>query len=1128
MAVPEAAKQALKAGRFGTEFAPGEILTAGAIGAATGGVGRLMGKSLMRLPAELATMTGAEAAIHGELPSAGDIAANAVLMGGMHAATRGFGRMVETKGRSIATYSALKQLREKLGIGDELVNLGGRTLDSEIYPAAQSRTGKVFFDPGVREHKDLVDPIERRIISWKRGGLGAEVRKEEIINTGYVAGGKYYATIELAQEAIGRAREANPPVPAFDAEFQAKLPELQAVVSPQYLAKANGFSWRPDKPNPTDGYMVGGKVEPWVFPSESYSPTEAIQFANQYRNHLANNPRLFIGGWKEPGVNKNVVLDISEHIMGFQEAVDLARIRGERAIFDLRAGQDIIIEEIPTKSGSPAYERAKLEVEKKLGPSKIYEPQATQWEQMMDAVWEKGIVGRLFPALEKLPGTVGGTQWFTGIRRALEPGFRGDLFEGDRFNQALKLSKIVQGKGAEAGIEIGQKFASLPESDRMLMGKVIRGEMKFEQLPEPLKPLSSDVVDIYYALGKRASDLGLMDKDTFFRHVGQYLPRYYSTYEYAENLKRLNIKAPGNIEIKRFLERRELPEAWREKMGEIKDPAYSAAKGIIEEANSIAFGEFADFVAKNPKWALSPERALISGQEIDPSWVKLPETPRYGNLSGKFVHPEIARELEVAMKSKSDLTKLAEQVYGLWKAGKVVTSPKTFIRNAMSNSVLAHLGGMPLWEQTYYLPRAALEMKRKGEYYQAYRDLSPGATTSFAKAELGRIASDIPGLHALPGAPTEGLWKKTGAKVIDKAGELYQKEETLFKLAKMMHSMERRGMDIHSAVKDADKWLFDYSDVTKFQERYRSALYGAPFATFTFKSLPRVVEAAAKTPWRFMVPMMMLNAMEEIAREKFGDTVKTEEGKKKLRDEWMQGKMFGVSNFPRVPVMDNFGREYYLDLTYILPWGDIAQSGGKTVGEVPGIGTVGLPGSLMPFTHPIAAQVWQQVSNYNQFTKQPIVKESNMVGKDLSDRIKQQLLDRAGFTAKAVSPTLLVDIVKGLRGDFDAMDYRGREKPTGIILADALAGLKMYPVEYSDQMQRIMTKLDPQRGKIAQEIRSRIRANTIRKDVLKKRGQSTELYDRLINEDIEQLEGLGRELGQYAEAYSTVTAKRKK
>ena len=114
--------------------------------------------------------------------------------------------------------------------------------------------------------------------------------------------------------------------------------------------------------------------------------------------------------------------------------------------------------------------------------------------------------------------------------------------------------------------------------------------------------------------------------------------------------------------------------------------------------------------------------------------------------------------------------------------------------------------------------------------------------------------------------------------------------------------------------------------------------------------------------------------------------------------------------------MDDFGREYYLDLTYILPWGDLAQSGGA--GPV--------PGSVMPLTNPGVAQLWQQVSNYNQFTKKEIVQQSKLEGKDLSGQIMEQIKDRGMFAVKSLAPTPAVDAIKALTGEMGAPDYRAR------------------------------------------------------------------------------------------------------
>jgi len=233
-------------------FVPTTTLFAPAVKGATGTLLRSAGPfakfPLGRIPAELGAMTATGAALHGEIPSPGDIAANAILLGGMHAATKGFGKAIQSQALARTQYSARAKLRELLGIKEDVFNIGkGDVNPEQIYPAVFTRMGRVFYGPDLPTHSDVYGKVVERPARTKSGGLGVQVEPEEVIASGYVADGRYYQTIAEAREAIGKAVEAAPEVPQFTAQFETKTPELSALMSPDYLVKAKGFSWRPAK-----------------------------------------------------------------------------------------------------------------------------------------------------------------------------------------------------------------------------------------------------------------------------------------------------------------------------------------------------------------------------------------------------------------------------------------------------------------------------------------------------------------------------------------------------------------------------------------------------------------------------------------------------------------------------------------------------------------------------------------------------------------------------------------------------------------------------------------------------------------------------------------------------------------
>ncbi len=703
-----------------------------------------------------------------------------------------------------------------------------------------------------------------------------------------------------------------------------------------------------------------------------------------------------------------------------------------------------------------------------------------------DYAWEKAL-----PKVLEKTGRPG-----KAILRAMDPDYRGDLQGAPKYNALLEETKTAQAVGREYAIDLGNRLQRLAEADQMKVGEYLRGEQG--GLPDNIRSIGDEAKNTLINLGKQAVDTGLLGEEVFFRNIGKYMPRLYSSKEYPTLLQKWGEPKPTRLDLDRFQKRKDIPAEIRKEMGEILTPGYPVAKGIIQLTHDISMAKMFQGIAGKPEWF-----RYGNAPEIPQGWVKLPESSKLGAVKGGYVHPEIGMEINATLKVREEWKKVASKAYGVWKYGKVIASPKTHMRNMMSNSILTHLGGLPMYEQPLYLARAIKEMSSKGPAYMAVRQNSNIFRTGWAQAELRSLYDASVSLEGIPAgsfmdtmpilrdALAKG--KKVGAKMAD----LYQKEEQVFKMAKVLKSLDQ-GMDIRAAVTDANKWLFDYSKVTRFQEKYRQSLLGAPFATFTIKALPRVFEAAVKTPWRFALPFAMTYGLEEWARNTIGDTEEQAEAKKELRPDYMKGSTFGIPNFPRVPILDDYGREYWLDLTYIFPWGDIAQSGG--VGPI--------LGSLRPLSHPFTNEMIQQGANYDPFWKEPIVKDSETAGKGFLGALGTEAGERAGHAARTFLPTPMIDATKLYSAATGNPDYRGREKGMGTALVDAALGLKMTPVDYGDQMRKFDALNDPRHGRMAREINARKRDDITRYWIEKNKGRSGEKYLKNIEGYDEQLKGL--------------------
>jgi hypothetical protein len=713
------------------------------------------------------------------------------------------------------------------------------------------------------------------------------------------------------------------------------------------------------------------------------------------------------------------------------------------------------------------------------------------WENTIGTlIWDKAVMQGIPRMLEKVPGG-------KAVNRAFIYEYRGDLPQAAKYVRTLDKSKSNVALGQEYGTDLGRRLQALPQDAQLRVADVIRGgETKLKGVEARLATESKEAL---YNLGKQSVDLGLMTEETFFKNAGRYMPRLYTSKEYGSLLKRFGLGKPNRLDLSRFKRRKDIPKEIRQEMGEILTPGYPVAKGVAQLTHDIEMSRFFNGIAANEKWA-----ATARAEIIPEGFKQLPSNKKLGNLSEAHVHPEIYNELMEAVRVPSVAEKNWRRALGAWKFGKVILSPKTHARNLMSNSVLAHLGGLPMWEQPVYLTKAARQMKGKGEYWLAAKKeglLQHTFTNSELRTLFDEIEINMSGIKADSLPEKFGVigdaWEKSkqGARG---AAKIYEAEEQVYKMAKFIHNVDRKGMNPGVAAIDAEKWLFNYQKLTPFQEKFRSKWYGAPFATFTFKAMPRIMEAAVKTPWRFATPAAVIYALEQAAMGKFGDTSEEFKAKKKLRPDWMRGNFLGIPNFARTPMVDEHGREYYLNLTYILPWGDIGEGGG--------FGPI--PGSLVPFTQPFVKEGWQQIANFDNFWKEAIVPETELAGKSKMGKLKTQAELRARHAVKTMAPTPVIDIVKGYQKYKGRPDYRGRERKATAVALDVFTGIKLYPVDYVDQLAQ---QVKGKQQALAGRIKGQIKSYAIKKNALQKKGKSTKFYDKKIKQKIEQLKGLAEE-----------------
>jgi hypothetical protein len=105
---------------------------------------------------------------------------------------------------------------------------------------------------------------------------------------------------------------------------------------------------------PETGYMVGGARDlsdnpyPEIkHPVDSFDLNHVRQHARDLRDKFDPKTQMISqGAWRE---GDHVVLDASERINTFSSAITAAKMRGERAIYDVRRGREHHVEDMQRK-----------------------------------------------------------------------------------------------------------------------------------------------------------------------------------------------------------------------------------------------------------------------------------------------------------------------------------------------------------------------------------------------------------------------------------------------------------------------------------------------------------------------------------------------------------------------------------------------------------------------------------------------------------------------------------------------------------------------------------------------------------------------------------------------------------
>lgn len=480
---------------------------------------------------------------------------------------------------------------------------------------------------------------------------------------------------------------------------------------------------------------------------------------------------------------------------------------------------------------------------------------------------------------------------------------------------------------------------------------------------------------------------------------------------------------------------------------------------------------------------------------------KLPDSYAYGPLRGMIVRNQIADDIigttefvnpnNTWDKWFGDKNSKLTRGVSYWKMLKVPLNPPSQVRNVASNMILLHLSGVPIHKIGSTMYRAAQEMLKDGKYYQVAKKYGVGKGT-FTEQELFAVSDELKKLDVSQQngfAGWRAVWRGL-LKVSKGMTDWHQRMEEWGKVAKIMDAMERQGMSENDAVREANKWLFDYSEAVTSIKRIRQSPLGMPFITFQYKMAPLLMEIMTKHPTR-LLPYIALAYTVPALVAASNDI--DEDDAEKLRKSLSAG-LRRKNDMYLLPWKDADGRWQFIDVGYFMPWqmpvdmGRYAISGaykaatGDARGGIKDAGEAIRAGGIM--SNPVLNVTTALTTGIDAFTGRPIA--------DKRDPAEKQVADVVSYAWSLVAPSLLSGY--GAAGQLlnkesgTGMNRYGEPTTTyGQIAARAL-GANVYPIvpeaQRARNIQLMQHEIQDVKARMTSSLKDRSLTPAKRRDIM--------------------------------------------
>lgn len=424
--------------------------------------------------------------------------------------------------------------------------------------------------------------------------------------------------------------------------------------------------------------------------------------------------------------------------------------------------------------------------------------------------------------------------------------------------------------------------------------------------------------------------------------------------------------------------RRDLTKEERTELGEIEDVSFAIAETGRLMSNDLATAKFFRQISENKTFFIkdkemfetlgSPENFIkVSGEQIKGTRAK-----KFGKLAGGYlqreVYDDITRMYRIRLDNENkvfdDIVDKFDGIQRYWKLSKTAWNPATHFNNTISNFMLLDFADT----KVAMLVKSAKEFKLgdNSELLRMAKELGVFDVDVISR-ELKGITKEIGSTYSLGGEIAKGLekitdydnvtdaltfsdklWRglsKAKNATLGKLEDAYQFEDQVFRMAVFMDRLNK-GMDSKLAAREAKKWFIDYDINAPMINKLRQT--ATPFLSYTYRVIPLLAEAAILRPHKFAKWAALGYGLNEVGKQLGGGNEELE--RVTMRDE-LSKRLFGLPFMPprmiKLPFDSNDGDSQYLDISRLVPGGDIFDQREGEGFAIPGLPSPAQPGGLL-------------------------------------------------------------------------------------------------------------------------------------------------------------------------------------